>query len=385
MIKNLVYIDSQVALDQLTKELENTSRIAIDLEFDKNHYTYGFNICLIQLFQGDQCYLIDPLTIQSLQSLFSLFEDPNVELVTFAFGEDYRLLRHLGCAPTNITDLSTVRSLLNRPQSSLTNVLIEELGVQSSKDLQRSNWCLRPLTEEQKLYAAEDVTFLFELDDKLKQELTDLNRLSWLSDEKEMLASSEGEVAPDFNSTYYKERKIMTLPQWERFKLLIEFREKQAERLNKPTYKVIDRELIADVAMKNDLSGWTNQKRVHPSLKKDVVLREIQSLLDHVNEMIAEKGISDTEPARPSLSHMERVAHSKRKLLVHQLSEDVLIPIKHLISEKYGENFSTFMLSKRMMEKVIHGEIKLPNYRLEIIHEAAKNLGFSQDVLAFLD
>ena len=384
MTDNIAYIDNQVELDKLTNELEGVSKIAIDLEFDKNHYTYGFNICLIQLFDGKKCYLIDPLTTKNLSKLFQIFEDPSVELITFAFGEDFRLLHHLGCSPTNITDLSTVRSLLNRGQSSLTNVLIEELEIHSAKDFQRSNWCLRPLSEEQKLYAAEDVTFLFQLRDKLMNELTELDRLSWLEDEKELLASSAREVPSDFNSTYYKEQKIMSLPQWERFKTLVEFREKHSERLNKPTYKVIDRELLADFAMKNDLSSWTNQKRIHPALKKEAIVREAQLLLDATNKMIEENGATNDQPARMPLSQIEKVAHSKRKLQIHQLSEEVLIPIKNVITEQYGEQLSTFMLSKRMMEKLITGEMKLPNYRINIIREAAKTLGFSDERLSFL-
>lgn len=386
MTKQLIYIESQEELDNLSNQLQlsGVSKIAIDLEFDKNHYTYGFNICLIQLFDGNLCYLIDPLAIKSLSSLFTIFENPSVELVTFAFGEDFRLLHHLGCAPTNITDLSTVRSLLNRGQSSLTNVLIEELDIHSAKDFQRSNWCLRPLSEEQKIYAAEDVIFLFQLSDKLIKELTYLDRLSWLKDEKMLLESTPSEVVLDFNSTYHRERKIMSLPEWERFKALVGFREKHSERLNKPTYKVIDRELIAELAIKNDLSSWTNQKRIHPALKKEAVFKEVQLLLDQVNKRILEDGITVDQPARTPLSHVDRISHSKRKLMIHQLTQDVLIPIKEVMNVTYGDQLSTFMLSKRMMERLILGEITLPNYRIEIITEIAQNLRIPNDKLTFL-
>lgn len=384
MSDNSVYIDNQEALDNLSNHLEGFSKIAIDLEFDKNHYTYGFNICLIQLFDGAQCYLIDPLTIKSLASLFKVFEDPGVELITFAFGEDFRLLHHLGCSPTNIIDLSTVRSLLNRSQSSLTNVLIEELDIHSAKDLQRSNWCSRPLTEEQKIYAAEDVLFLFQLSEKLLQELSDLDRLSWLEDEKELVASSSGEVPPDFNSTYHKERMLMNLPQWERLKVLVAFREKHAEKLNKPTYKVVDRDLLSDLAMKNDLSSWSSQKRIHPALKNEAAMRELKLMLLATNREMAEKGITEYQPARPPMSQAEKSSHSRKKWLIRQLSEEVLIPIKNVITAEYGEQLATFILSKRMMEKLILGEMMLPNYRLVIIRNAARSIDIAEDKLNFL-
>jgi ribonuclease D len=384
MNNQLRYIDRQEDLLALVDELKGASRIAIDLEFDKNHFTYGFNICLLQLFDGQNCYLIDPLSISDFSQLFALFEDPLVELVTFAFGEDYRLLRHLGCAPNNITDLSTVRSLLNKPQSSLTNVLIEELGITSSKDFQRSNWCARPLSEDQKLYAAEDVTFLFSLADKLMKDLGDLNRLTWLSDEKAILENSLGEVPSEIEDTYHKERKEMTWAQWERFKALVEFREQFAQKLNKPTYKVMDRMLLSTYALQNNFSGWMGEKRIHPALRTDKVVRQLENVLEETNKKISQSGISESQPARPSLTHVERVSRSRQKQFIHDQSEQVLIPLKNRITEKYGEHISTFVLSKRMMEKVIIGELRLPNYRLELLKAAAIELGIPDDRISFL-
>ena len=62
----------------------------------------------------------------------------------------------------------------------------------------------------------------------------------------------------------------------------------------------------------------------------------------------------------------------------------MLIPIKNVITEEYGEQLSTFILSKRMMEKIIDGEIELPNYRLAIIKDAAQSLHIAEDKLNFL-
>jgi hypothetical protein len=70
--------------------------------------------------------------------------------------------------------------------------------------------------------------------------------------------------------------------------------------------------------------------------------------------------------------------------MIHQLSEEVLIPIKEDMARAYGEQLATFMLSKRMMERLILGEMVLPKYRLKIITETAKNLGFPNNKLDFL-
>jgi len=161
-------ITHQEELESITENLSNVSRIAADLEFDKNYYRYGFNLCLVQLFDGENCYLVDPLSDDlNIKSIFPVLEDPEIEIITFAFGEDLRLLHSLGCFPKNIYDIDIATSLLNYEPGSLTKLLDEAIDVDTGKSSQTSNWFQRPLTDQQKKYAAHDVLHLFDLKDKL--------------------------------------------------------------------------------------------------------------------------------------------------------------------------------------------------------------------------
>lgn len=56
-------------------------------------------------------------------------------------------------------------------QVSYQNALKQMLDVDIEKDQTRSNWLARPLSSEQLLYAANDVHYLVQLSDKVKQDL----------------------------------------------------------------------------------------------------------------------------------------------------------------------------------------------------------------------
>ena len=62
MESNIQYIDHQESFEKTIAVLASKKTIFIDLEFDKNHFRYGFNLCLMQIFDGENIYLIDPLS-----------------------------------------------------------------------------------------------------------------------------------------------------------------------------------------------------------------------------------------------------------------------------------------------------------------------------------
>ena len=86
---NIQYIDDNSALQDVVIEISKADEFAIDLEFDRNRYRYGFNMCLMQVYDGNDCYVIDPLSSNiDIQGIFPVIEDPEIQKVVFAFGED---------------------------------------------------------------------------------------------------------------------------------------------------------------------------------------------------------------------------------------------------------------------------------------------------------
>jgi ribonuclease D len=74
--EQIVYINTASELAKHIPAIEKAPRVAVDLEFDRNRYKYGFTMCLMQIMAGDICYLIDPLNEElDLSPIYKILED----------------------------------------------------------------------------------------------------------------------------------------------------------------------------------------------------------------------------------------------------------------------------------------------------------------------
>jgi ribonuclease D len=385
MANNINYITTTSELKEAMQVLLNEEAVGIDLEFDKNHFRYGFNLCLVQLYTPKTgCIIIDPLEVDDLTCFYDLVNAEHVLKIAYAFGEDLRLFFELGCTPKNIYDIAIARSVCGMPNLSLSNALLQDVSVQSSNNLQRSNWCERPLSEAQLLYAAEDVIFLHDLYNFINAEVKRVGRVAWVQEEMKMLERAPliGEVSLD--QFYFKERKEMNLGEWERFKALHLVREELAKSIDRPTYKVIDRSILIDIAKSNSLKKWESYKRIHRRVFTLDTLQILQQTIYEVNRQLEDHGMDALQPARKPLPYEDKVMRSREKSRIAAIRDAVLIPIKQGLDERYGEIISTFLLSKRQMENVITGEYVLPSYRKKIFTEIAETDKIDIDKASFL-
>src|SRR5690554_5655013 len=185
MDSHIEYITSNEDFEKAIAVLSTKESIYIDLEFDKNHFRYGFNLCLMQIFDGEICYLIDPISDIEINAIFPILENENIQIVCFAFNEDMRLLHHLGARPNNILDLAIATRLLDYDTLSLNNtlsvILEDDRYITEKSSQQKSNWFQRPLTEKQNHYAAEDVLYLPALSEELKKRIEAEGKTTWLA------------------------------------------------------------------------------------------------------------------------------------------------------------------------------------------------------------
>jgi len=148
--------------------------LAIDTEFVRTDTFYA-NLGLIQISDGTDCWLVDPLTISDFSPLIDLMTNPAVVKVFHATSEDLEILEQtLGCIPTPLFDTQVAAALtgygFSKGYGPLVGLL---LGIELDKHETRSNWMKRPLTEAQMGYAAEDVYHLAAIYQLLKQRLAD--------------------------------------------------------------------------------------------------------------------------------------------------------------------------------------------------------------------
>ncbi|MCF8236618.1 MAG: hypothetical protein K9I85_00540 [Saprospiraceae bacterium] len=178
------FVDQPDQLAALWKRLDQLEWFGFDTEFIGERRDIPL-ICLIQVITEEAIYLIDPLHVDGWEQLGTYIASERILKLTHAGENDYRLLYQLlNVLPKNIFDLQVAVSFLGiRYPSSLTNILSEVLDQSTSKGFTIADWTIRPLPSKMQRYAVEDVKFLWILYEKVRTDLEQRGRYSWVRDE----------------------------------------------------------------------------------------------------------------------------------------------------------------------------------------------------------
>ena len=166
--------------------------VALDTEFVRERTFYA-RLGLVQVAIGDDTWLVDPLTVGDLSPLGELLRDPAVvKVIHSASGDVDLLVRLLGASPQPLFDTQIAAAVAGLGTGlSLQKLLATVLGVELPKNETRTDWLARPLSDAQRLYAAEDVQHLVPLHDRLRAELAGLGRLDWALEDAATLAGRD--------------------------------------------------------------------------------------------------------------------------------------------------------------------------------------------------
>src|SRR5690554_365593 len=379
MDSHIEYITSKEDFEKAIAVLSTKESIYIDLEFDKNHFRYGFNLCLMQIFDGEICYLIDPISDIEINAIFPILENENIQIVCFAFNDDMRLLHHLGARPNNILDLAIATRLLDYDTLSLNNtlsiILDDESYAVGKSSQQKSKWFQRPLTDQQKLYAAEDVLYLPLLRKELKKRIQEVHKEDWLAQEMTAFENYDWSNGAVVEYLTTKDRKQLSLREWIRFEKIMNYRETLAESLSRPTYKVLDKKIVFDLAkFPKKIDQWTSLRGIHPKFKNKETQAKVMELLAAAEQEISENKITMGQSSIPPLSKEERLEMSQRRKRQQYFKESFFLPIKELVKNELGENLSNYFLSNRKITDIINKDQALLPYQKTIIINSAKQL-----------
>lgn len=378
-------VESSDELEDFISHLSSKPEIAIDLEFDKNYYRFGFNLCLVQVFDGKTCCLIDPLSRNlDISVLFPLLEDPDITKVCFSFDEDLRLLHSLGCFPKNLYDLDIASRLLNYPAMSLSNLLIEILDIDPGESSQRSNWYRRPLSKNQVSYAANDVLHLFELKKALDDKAFGRDVENWIKEENSLLDQLDYSEITNNHLVKEKEKREFNEIEWHIFKKLIYWRHDLARNFNKPDYQLIDKKLLVTLA-KNSTShtDWINRPGIFKKIKTEHFAQQIHHLLASSRNEAIELGFKESMPAQKPLSKEEHRKIYTEKKMISRFRNVFFDPVKAKIVEKYGTETANYILSNRTLTDIItrqNGELE--SYKRELFYRCAEELGLDTSEVA---
>ncbi|TVR34447.1 MAG: hypothetical protein EA390_02945 [Balneolaceae bacterium] len=378
------YIDRTPELQSVVQKLSGLNQISIDLEFDKNYYRYGFNLCLVQIFDGDHCYLIDPLSKNlEIETLFPVLENEEIQKVVFAFGEDLRLLHSLNCFPKNIYDLNIATSLLNYPPASLVNLIDDILSIDTGKSSQLSNWYKRPLTDQQVHYAAQDVLHLFELKSVLIVQAEEMNITGWINEENTVW--DQLDYSDEVNNGILKEKdkNDFNEVEWHIYKQLMAYREELAQKLNKPSFQIIKKEYLMEVAKETrTLMGWDQAKGIYRAIKNEDTKTDLIDLVRDARKQADKLGLSEEQPAKKYPSPEELKIYREQQRELKKFKSAFFDPIKQKIEEEYGQETAVYLFSNRIISDLVNGESsELEKYKRDLLVRYTEELNLDKEYL----
>ncbi len=372
-----VYVDHPSLVSECVKEISKASFLSVDLEFDKNRFRYGFNLCLIQIYNGSLTYLIDPLINDiDLSSIYKVFEDPDITKIVFSFSEDLRLLHSIGCFPRGLVDLQIAAGLLNFPPSSLARLIEQVLEFQISKSSQQSNWFQRPLTNEQLDYAVQDVIYLPQIYQLFKKEFDKRGISSWIQEEMHHFESDNHEDANQNDLLKEKYKADLNEIEWHIFSKLMQLREEHARKINRPPFHVSERRTITEIAKSPArTSEWMTISSNHRSTKNSDFIRSLNQCITEAIRESKDLGLSSRKRAtkRPSKEEYEQWKATEMK--VKFAKQTFFKPIQKCIDKEYGEYVKTMILNNRLIRDLVLGyhENLLP-YKKKVILSCAEKL-----------
>lgn len=244
------YVVSTDDLAAATRNLGGAKAIAVDTEFARFN-TYYPMVGLIQLYDGERCYLVDPLAVGDLSPLGELLANPGVLKVLHACSEDMEVFQHcLGLAPAPVFDTQIASAALGVGFSVSYQALVERyLGVALPKLETRSDWRQRPLSDSQLEYAALDVIHLLQVYRKQSGELDGTPKAAWIEAESRRLGQGIPTIASPEES-YLRVKGLWRLDrkQLNVLKALCAWREVKARKENVPRNVLVDQKALFAIA-----------------------------------------------------------------------------------------------------------------------------------------
>lgn len=251
-------IDSEAALRSLMAKAKQHDAVGLDTEFVWER-TYYPQLGLIQLSLSDEeCYLIDPLAIGDLSALGELLAHRGVVKILHDAGQDLMILRQAtGAEPQNIFDTRLAAGFCNLPATlSLGNLVKELLEIELAKDETRTDWCQRPLTDEQIRYALDDVRYLRAIRVLLLSRLVGPKIRSWLQEELNLLnnPANYAPIAVEERWLRLRGSNCLDRPGLAILRNLCSWREGMAKKLDRPRGHVLKDSQLIDLAKHRPLT-----------------------------------------------------------------------------------------------------------------------------------
>lgn len=305
-----MYIRTTEALLALCEEAEKFGKLAIDVEFIREN-TYVPQLALIQIAVDQTCAIIDPLEVPDLTPIFDLVNADHVVKVFHAANQDLEVLFwHSSVPPVRVFDTQVAAAMVGEGDQLAYGRLVERLlGVRLVKGESYTNWLRRPLTQEQLMYALDDVRYLLPIHEILSERLHQLGRTEWVTEEFHKLENL-ALYQRNPRTLYRRIRRGRNLSAQALAVLreLAEWRDNEARERNRPPGSILKDEFLVEIARKaprtlEALQGFRGQPR-----------REIERSGSDILALV-ERGLNVAEADRPRSQRKYRLTRTEELMV----------------------------------------------------------------------
>lgn len=290
-------VDTAAGLKDLLNYLADFDCCAMDTEADSMHH-YSVRLCLIQITAGGKHFIVDPLCGLDLKPLWKC---KAVQNLTF-HGADYDL-RMLATTydfhPKTIYDTMLAGKFLGEERLGLASLVEKQFGRKLQKDNQKADWTLRPLPGHMCAYACMDTVFLDEIRAEQTKRLKEQGKLAWLEQTCAQLIEQSRiprPVDPDNEPWRIRGSNKLHGLELQLLRALWHWREGEAEKLDRPPYKVANPDLMLDIVYAATDCEGTITPEVLPKLPRNFTGARLESFLEALN--VARNAPEDTWPKR---------------------------------------------------------------------------------------
>ena len=299
MIINEEYtlVDNDKSLKKLLSVLNDFEMAAIDTEADSMHH-YGSKLCLIQLTVGNSNWLLDPLASLDITPVFKT----KAMQILLLHGGDYdlRLLfQKYGYAPKIIFDTMLAARLLGKKHLGLSDLVQEYFDIHLEKANQKADWTIRPLAPDMADYALHDTVYLHELAALLGEELNEKKRFLWHSEMcLQLIAHASKKTLPKeepwrITGSHHLPAKSLNL-----LKAVYEWREAEAKKTDRPSYKVLPPHLMLAVVRVLSATFPEIDLKKLPRLPRNFVGERLDSFMEAL-KMAVENPVENWPKTEP--------------------------------------------------------------------------------------
>ena len=243
-------IDTTEKLSQFCDVLSKQNFITVDSEFIREH-TYYPKKCLLQIGYDGDAAIVDPLAKDmDLSPFFAILDNQNIVKVFHAGRQDIEIFYNLtGKIPANVFDTQIAAMVCGFADNIGYGNLVQSItGVELDKSCRLTDWSIRPLDENQLVYALHDVTYLVDCYKFLHDKMEKNGRLDWIKEETACLCNKNCYCIKSDEAWMRVKHNIHSQHFLSALKYLAEWREERAKKYNTPRSGILKDDVLLNIA-----------------------------------------------------------------------------------------------------------------------------------------